>query len=96
MFYQQVEFAPPVGYKEEDHISRRDSSGDVGEMETDPAAMMPEPSGFVPFKGEGNRLDGKKKKLVSESDSEPQPSNSRQVRILYSSKTYVSLKRVIM
>lgn len=52
-------------------------------METDPAAMMPEPSGFVPFKGEGNRLDGKKKKLVSESDSEPQPSNSRQVRILY-------------
>lgn len=73
-----VEFAPPVGYKEEDHISRRDSSGDVGEMETDPAAMMPEPSGFVPFKGEGNRLDGKKKKLVSESDSEPQPSNSRQ------------------
>lgn len=49
-------------------------------MDEDPASMMPEPSGFVAFRGEGNRLDGKKKKLTSESESEPQASNSRQVR----------------
>lgn len=32
------------------------------EMSVDPAEMMPEPSGFVAFKGAGNRLDGKKRK----------------------------------
>ncbi|XP_063388938.1 ubiquitin fusion degradation protein 1 homolog isoform X1 [Cydia fagiglandana] len=62
-----VEFESPVGYKEEERTSHETQ----GEAEHDPAALMPEPSGFVPFKGEGNRLDGKKKKLVSESDSEP-------------------------
>ncbi|XP_047999518.1 ubiquitin fusion degradation protein 1 homolog isoform X2 [Leguminivora glycinivorella] len=62
-----VEFESPVGYKEEERTSHEAQS----EAEQDPAALMPEPSGFVPFKGEGNRLDGKKKKLVSESDSEP-------------------------
>ncbi|XP_061722726.1 ubiquitin fusion degradation protein 1 homolog isoform X1 [Cydia pomonella] len=62
-----VEFESPVGYKEEERTSHEAQ----GEAEHDPAALMPEPSGFVPFKGEGNRLDGKKKKLVSESDSEP-------------------------
>ena len=76
----QVEFAPPVGYKEEDHISHGEGSSDMGGMDEDPAAMMPEPSGFIAFSGEGNRLDGKKKKLTSESDSEPQASTSRQVR----------------
>ncbi|XP_038215146.1 ubiquitin fusion degradation protein 1 homolog [Zerene cesonia] len=72
-----VEFAPPVGYKEEEHIPRGDRNTESG-MDEDPAVMMPEASGFVAFKGEGNRLDGKKKKLTSESDSEPQASNSRQ------------------
>ncbi|XP_041972065.1 ubiquitin fusion degradation protein 1 homolog [Aricia agestis] len=72
-----VEFAAPVGYKEEDHMSRADGDDDVT-MDEDPASMMPEPAGFVAFKGEGNRLDGKKKKLTSESDSEPQASNPRQ------------------
>lgn len=48
-------------------------------MEEDNSVVMPEPSGFVAFKGEGNRLDGKKKKLTSESDLEPQASNSRQM-----------------
>lgn len=48
-------------------------------MDEDPSGMMPEPSGFVAFSGEGNRLDGKKKKLVSESESEPSASQSRQV-----------------
>ncbi|CAH2233961.1 jg21442 [Pararge aegeria aegeria] len=73
-----VEFAPPVGYKEEDHITRGEGSSEMAGIEEDPATMMPEPDGFVAFSGEGNRLDGKKKKLTSESDSEPQASNSRQ------------------
>lgn len=47
-------------------------------MDEDPAAMMPEPSGFIAFSGEGNRLDGKKKKLISESESDQQ-SQARQV-----------------
>lgn len=32
------------------------------EMAVDPSDLMPEPSGFVAFKGAGNRLDGKKRK----------------------------------
>ncbi|KOB71667.1 Ubiquitin fusion degradation protein 1-like protein, partial [Operophtera brumata] len=76
-----VEFAPPVGYKEENHMSRRSEAAEG--MDEDPAAMMPEPSGFIAFSGEGNRLDGKKKKLLSESDSEPQVAQPRQVYGLY-------------
>ncbi|CAH0758763.1 unnamed protein product [Diatraea saccharalis] len=71
-----VEFAPPVGYKEERVVSKGESGSDG--MDEDPAAMMPEPSGFVAFSGEGNRLDGKKKKLISESESDHQASQSRQ------------------
>lgn len=52
-------------------------------MEEDPEGMMPEPEGFIAFRGEGNRLDGKKKKLTSESESEPQASHSRQVSKFY-------------
>ncbi|XP_050667532.1 ubiquitin recognition factor in ER-associated degradation protein 1 isoform X2 [Leptidea sinapis] len=74
-----VEFAPPVGYKEEEHISRGEGSTEDG-MDEDPAVMMPDP-GFKAFSGEGNRLDGKKKKLISESDSEPQTSTSRQAYV---------------
>lgn len=48
-------------------------------MDEDPASMMPEPSGFIAFSGEGNRLDGKKKKLTSESESDMQSSQPRQV-----------------
>ncbi|XP_034827629.1 ubiquitin fusion degradation protein 1 homolog isoform X1 [Maniola hyperantus] len=73
-----VEFAPPVGYKEDEHITRGTGSSEMTGMEEDPATMMPEPAGFVAFSGEGNRLDGKKKKLTSESDSEPQAGSSRQ------------------
>ncbi|KAJ0173186.1 hypothetical protein K1T71_011362 [Dendrolimus kikuchii] len=74
-----VEFAPPVGYKEDEHISRGGEGGSgAGGMDEDPSTMMPEPSGFVAFSGEGNRLDGKKKKLISECDSEPQSSQARQ------------------
>lgn len=52
-----VEFAPPVGYKEPERHIKKDE-----EQLEDLANMMPEPSGFVPFKGEGVRLDGKKRK----------------------------------
>ncbi|XP_013184240.2 ubiquitin fusion degradation protein 1 homolog isoform X1 [Amyelois transitella] len=77
-----VEFAPPVGYKEEAYVSKRgDGSSGADGMDEDPAAMMPEPSGFVAFGGTGNRLDGKKKKLTSESDSEPQSSQARQTYV---------------
>ena len=51
-----VEFAPPVGYKEPTRPVRPE------ENEIDPQDLMPEPAGFVAFKGEGVRLDGKKKK----------------------------------
>ncbi|XP_044739649.1 ubiquitin recognition factor in ER-associated degradation protein 1 [Chrysoperla carnea] len=52
-----VEFATPVGYKEPSPKTKVDE-----EMSVDPADMMPEPAGFVAFKGAGNRLDGKKRK----------------------------------
>lgn len=53
-----VEFAAPVGYKEPKVQKKEEEE----EMVVDPAEMMPEPSGFVAFKGAGNRLDGKKRK----------------------------------
>lgn len=49
-----VEFAPPLGYVEKETTK--------DENVVDPADLMPAPSGFVPFKGEGNRLDGKKRR----------------------------------
>ncbi|XP_029032921.1 ubiquitin recognition factor in ER-associated degradation protein 1 isoform X1 [Osmia bicornis bicornis] len=51
-----VEFAPPVGYVEPEEEIKKD------ENIVDPADLMPAPAGFVPFKGQGNRLDGKKRK----------------------------------
>lgn len=53
-----VEFAAPVGYQEPKHEKKPAAE----EMMIDPADLMPEPTGFVAFKGLGNRLDGKKKK----------------------------------
>ncbi|CAB3222137.1 unnamed protein product [Arctia plantaginis] len=73
-----VEFAPPVGYKEDEHIRRSGADGAGVGMDEDPSTMMPEPAGFIAFSGAGNRLDGKKKKLISESESEPSASQSRQ------------------
>jgi ubiquitin fusion degradation protein 1 len=49
----QVEFAPPVGYKEPERVKKPDE-----EMVVDPAELMPEPTGFVAFRGEGNRCCG--------------------------------------
>lgn len=43
-------------------------------MAVDPAELMPEPSGFVAFRGAGNRLDGKKRKDSTSSNvSTPKP-----------------------
>lgn len=60
-----VEFAAPVGYQEEKREQNKDE-----EMVIDPADLMPEPKGFVAFKCEGNRLDGKKKKKDDGSSSD--------------------------
>ncbi|XP_011304434.1 ubiquitin fusion degradation protein 1 homolog [Fopius arisanus] len=51
-----VEFAPPVGYKEPVREFKKE------EESIDPENMMPEATGFIAFKGQGNRLDGKKRK----------------------------------
>lgn len=58
-----VEFAPPVGYKEPEKEVKQD------EEMMDPADLMPTPMGFVPFKGHGNRLDGKKRKDAAQNDT---------------------------
>lgn len=58
-----VEFAPPLGYKEPEKETKNE------EKDIDPADLMPAPTGFVPFKGQGNRLDGKKRK----DSSQPEP-----------------------
>ncbi|XP_043683718.1 ubiquitin recognition factor in ER-associated degradation protein 1 isoform X2 [Vespula pensylvanica] len=58
-----VEFAPPLGYKEPERETKNN------EKDVDPADLMPTPTGFVPFKGQGNRLDGKKRKDSSQLDS---------------------------
>ncbi|KAJ1524409.1 hypothetical protein ONE63_010909 [Megalurothrips usitatus] len=63
-----VEFDAPVGYKEPERGTPKDE-----DMQIDPAELMPEPTGFVAFKGEGNRLDGKKKKTTSISEDVPSP-----------------------
>ncbi|KAF4516954.1 hypothetical protein B566_EDAN005555 [Ephemera danica] len=52
-----VEFAPPVGYKEPEHVPRQEEG-----MNVDPPSFVPELSGFQAFAGSGNRLDGKKRK----------------------------------
>ena len=59
-----VEFAPPVGYKEPIKPVKKE------EHAVDPVDLMPEPTGFVAFKGLGNRLDGKKRKESGQIDSQ--------------------------
>ncbi|KAL3271818.1 hypothetical protein HHI36_022288 [Cryptolaemus montrouzieri] len=63
-----VEFAAPIGYKEPDSRKKQEEE----DMSVDPADLMPEPSGFVAFRGTGNRLDGKKRKDSTEGPS-PKP-----------------------
>lgn len=66
----KVDFAPPVGYKEPTK-----SESKPEEMAVDEETFAPEATGFVAFKGAGNRLDGKKRK---EPDS-PESSNAKTV-----------------
>lgn len=47
-----VEFAPPVGYKEPERVVQREEKKEE----------LVIPTGFVPFNGQGVRLDGKAKK----------------------------------
>ncbi|XP_005107178.1 ubiquitin recognition factor in ER-associated degradation protein 1 [Aplysia californica] len=54
----RVDFAPPVGYKEPERQIRPMDHLDGQEPEED---SMEIPQSFVPFAGQGNRLDGKKK-----------------------------------
>lgn len=46
-----------MGYKEPEQKRHEDE-----DMSLDPSELMPEPAGFVAFRGAGNRLDGKKRK----------------------------------
>ena len=63
-----VDFAAPVGYKEPEYQRPQAGEDDVDEEPMDVSDMLPEPKGLVPFKGEGVRLDGKKKRTTSESE----------------------------
>ncbi|KAK4877863.1 hypothetical protein RN001_010369 [Aquatica leii] len=61
-----VEFAAPVGYKETEHVKPVEEG-----MAIDPTELMPEPTGFVAFRGQGNRLDGKRRKDSGSSETTP-------------------------
>lgn len=69
-----VEFAPPVGYKEPIRPVRKE------DQDLNPDELMPEPAGFVAFKGQGNRLNGKKKKKEDSAAAEPSTSKPVYVR----------------
>ena len=62
-----VDFAPPVGYKEPE-APKVTGTGDDDDEPMDMTDLIPEPKGFVPFAGEGVRLDGKKKRTTSETE----------------------------
>lgn len=57
-----------MGYQEKEYEKKPAEE----DMVVDPADLMPEPSGFVAFRGQGNRLDGKKRKDSTSLDA-PQP-----------------------
>uniref|UniRef100_A0A069DRR9 Ubiquitin fusion degradation protein 1 homolog n=1 Tax=Panstrongylus megistus TaxID=65343 RepID=A0A069DRR9_9HEMI len=54
-----VEFAAPLGYQDPDPERKKETNDQS-------SAEMPAPSGFFPFKGEGHRLDGKKKRDIDD------------------------------
>ena len=62
-----VDFAPPVGYKEPEY--QRPVANDDDDEPMDMTDLIPEPKGFIPFSGGGVRLDGKKKRTTSESEA---------------------------
>ena len=71
-----VDFAPPVGYQDPSIKSgsskpgtrsgNGDNMSDDEDAPMDMSHLMPEPTGFIPFAGSGNRLDGKKKRTTSD------------------------------
>ncbi len=63
-----VDFAPPVGYKEPERPQASKLLDDEDEP-MDVAGLLPEQTGFVPFAGSGSRLDGKKKRTSSEGET---------------------------
>ena len=63
-----VDFAPPVGYKEPEMPTKISAADEEDEEPMDMSDLMPEPKGLVPFAGDGVRLDGKKKRTTSESE----------------------------
>lgn len=66
-----VEFAAPVGYQEPERVKPADREDTEEAM--DVTDLLPEPTGFIPFQGSGNRLDGKKKRQSSETSSGETP-----------------------
>lgn len=56
-----------MDYKEPE-IPKQSDDDDMADNQMD---QIPEPAGFVPFKGAGNRLDGKRKKESSVSEVSP-------------------------
>eukprot|EP00088_Acartia_fossae_P009754 TRINITY_DN1478_c0_g1_i2.p1 TRINITY_DN1478_c0_g1~~TRINITY_DN1478_c0_g1_i2.p1 ORF type:complete len:317 (-),score=95.09 TRINITY_DN1478_c0_g1_i2:138-1043(-) len=65
-----VEFEAPPGYEEP--VVPKAQPMEEEEPELDISSMLPEPSGFIPFSGTGNRLDGKKKRTSSENEIQSQ------------------------
>jgi len=63
-----VDFAPPVGYKDQEYTKPDPQPMEEDEPELDISELLPEQQGFVAFGGSGNRLDGKKKRTNSENE----------------------------
>lgn len=63
-----VDFAPPIGYKEPER-PKQQAVEDEEDEPMDVSSMIPEPKGLVPFAGSGARLDGKKKRTISETEA---------------------------
>ena len=53
-----VDFAPPIGYKEPEHTPRAQGSDDMDEP-MDVNDLIPEPTGFIPFAGKYRVFDHK-------------------------------------
>jgi len=65
-----VEFEAPPGYEEPKYVKPQPMEEE--EPELDISQMLPEPAGFMPFAGSGNRLDGRKKRTSSENEIQNQ------------------------
>jgi len=65
-----VEFEAPPGYEEPKYVKPQPMEEE--EPELDISQMLPEPTGFMPFAGSGNRLDGRKKRTSSENEIQNQ------------------------